>query len=136
MSVLVDTGVFFAAADVDEPRHAECAQLLLKQRGGLLTTAAVVAETSWLIEDRLGPDAEATFLAMIVNNVGVVELTSRDYRRCIELIGAYSDMGLGLVDASIIAAAERLTITMVATLNHRDFRVVRPSHCETLDLVP
>lgn len=135
-AVLVDTGVFYAAADLDEPRHSDCAGLLLEHRGSLLTTAAVVAETAWLIEDRLGPRAEAAFLTMVVNNVDVVELTSRDYRRCIELIGTYSDLGLGLVDASIIAVAERLTITTVATLNHRDFRVVRPVHCDTLDLVP
>lgn len=89
-----------------------------------------------MIEDLLGPHAEAAFLTMIVNNVDVADLTSSDYRRCIELIDTYSDLGLGLVDASIVAVAERLTITTVATLNQRDFRVVRPVHRDTLDLVP
>ena len=39
-------------------------------------------------------------------------------------------------DASIIAIAERRNVTQVATLNHRDFAVVRPAHCDTLELVP
>lgn len=136
MSILVDTGIFVAAADADEPRHADCARVLVEHRGRLVTTAPVVAETAWLIEDRLGPLAEAKFVNMVVNDVRVADLAQRDYRRCEELIRTYADMGLGLVDASIVALAERLTITTVATLNHRDFRVVRPSHCDVLELVP
>lgn len=108
MSVVVDTGVFVSAADTDEPRHADCAGQLTTHRGQLVTTAAVVAETAWLIEDRLGPAAEARFLTMVINDVRVVDLTKVDYQRCIELIDRYADMGLGLVDASIVAIAERL----------------------------
>jgi hypothetical protein len=36
----------------------------------------------------------------------------------------------------MIAIAERLGLTRIATLNHRDFRVVRPSHCDAFELVP
>lgn len=136
MTVLVDTGVFVSAADGDEPRHGECSGVLTSRRGQLLTTAPVVAETAWLIEDRLGPAAEACYLTMVINDLRVVDLTTVDYRRCIELIHNYADMGLGLVDASVVAVAERLTVTTVATLNHRDFRVVRPAHCDAFELVP
>ena len=136
MSVIVDTGVFVSAADTDEPRHGDCAGVLTGHRGQLVTTAAVLAETAWLIEDRLGPPAEARFLTMALNDIRIVDLTRSDYQRCIELIDRYADMGLGLVDASIVAVAERLTITTVATLNHRDFRVVRPAHCDAFELAP
>lgn len=136
MSVVVDTGVFVSAADTDEPRHADCAGQLTGHRGQLVTTAAVVAEAAWLIEDRLGPAAEARFLTMVINEVRVVDLTKADYQRCIELIDRYADMGLGLVDASIVAVAERLGLTTIATLNQRDFRVVRPAHCDAFELVP
>lgn len=136
MSVIVDTGVFVSAADTDEPRHADCSVVLTGNRGQLVTTAAVVAETAWLIEDRLGPAAEARFLTMVLNDVRVVDLTRTDYQRCIELIDRDADMGLGLVDASIVAVAERFGLTTVATLNHRDFRVVRPAHCDAFELAP
>ena len=128
--------MFVSAADTDEPRHGDCAGQLTSHRGELVTTAAVVAETAWLIEDRLGPAAEARFLTMVINDVHVVDLTRVDYLRCIELIDRYADLGLGLVDASIIAVAERQGHTTIATLNHRDFRVVRPAHCDTFELVP
>ena len=32
--------------------------------------------------------------------------------------------------------AERLKVTTIATLNHRDFTVVRPAHCEAFELLP
>lgn len=53
-----------------------------------------------------------------------------------ELIETDADMGLGLVDASVVAIAEGLRITTVATLNRRDFTVVRPGHGEALELIP
>lgn len=136
MAVLLDTGVFVSAADSDEARHADCASVLSSNRDHLITTAAVVAEAAWMIEDRLGAAAEARFLQMIVNDVRVIDLARVDYLRCIELIESYADMGLGLVDGSIVAIAERHGITVIATLNHRDFRVVRPAHCDAFELVP
>jgi predicted nucleic acid-binding protein len=45
-------------------------------------------------------------------------------------------MGLGLVDASIVTVAENLTVHVIATLNDRDFRVVRPRHVKAFELIP
>ncbi len=59
-----------------------------------------------------------------------------DYARCIELIETYADLGLGLVDASMVTVAENLGVKTVATLNRRDFTVVRPRHVDALDLIP
>ena len=39
------------------------------------------------------------------------------------------------VDASVVAASERLGITDVATLDRRHLGVVRPSHVEALTIV-
>ena len=65
-----------------------------------------------------------------------MDLTLADWERCIELIDTYADLGLGLVDGSVVAVAERLGINTIATLNHRDFTVVRPAHCDVFDLIP
>lgn len=43
---------------------------------------------------------------------------------------------LGVVDAAVIAMAERLNVATVATLNRRDFAVVRPRHVKALTLLP
>jgi predicted nucleic acid-binding protein len=99
--------------------------------------APVVAETAWMIESRLGPAAEARFLGLVTEGqLEVADLSLDDYRRCVELIETYADMGLGLVDASVITIAERLGITTIATLNRRDFNVVRPRHIETFEQIP
>jgi len=137
MAVLVDTGVFVSAADTDEPRHAACAQLLRAHRGELVVAAPVVPETAWLIESRLGPAAEVRFLRLVTSGeLHVVDLTLIAYQRCIDLIEAYADMGLGLVDASLVATAETRGITTIATLNTRDFHVVRPAHTDAFTLLP
>ena len=53
-----------------------------------------------------------------------------------ELVMTYSSLPLGTTDASVIAVAERLNLTDVATLDRRHFTVVRPSHVDALTLLP
>ena len=134
--LLIDTGIFVSAGDRSEPRHVECAALL-RARTDLAVTPPVIAEASWLIEDRLGAAAEARFLRSVTSARFTIEdLTPVDYQRAIELIESYSDLGLGFVDASIVAIAERLNLDSIATLNRRDFAVVRPAHRNAFVLVP
>ena len=137
MTIIVDTGVLLAAADADDADHEQCAGLLRTHRGQLRVPAPVVPECSWQVEHHLGPNAEARFLRLITTGeLKVIDLTIADYTRCIDLIEIYADLGLGLVDASVIAVAENLAVPTVATLNRRDFTVVRPLHVAALDLIP
>lgn len=134
--LIVDTNVLLAAADTSTSDHGRCAALL-DGRTDLFVTTPVASESAWMIESRLGPRAEAAFVASIaLGEVGLIELTVVDWSRCAELIETYADLGLGLVDASVIAVAERLRLGTVATLNHRDFAVVRPAHVPAFELVP
>jgi len=41
-----------------------------------------------------------------------------------------------LVDASVVAIAERTATTTIATFNHRDFRDVRPRPYPAFELIP
>lgn len=45
-------------------------------------------------------------------------------------------MALGTVDASVIAAAERIGITTIATLDRRPVSAVRPRPVEAFTLPP
>ena len=135
--ILVDTGVLLAAVNSKDQHHRESADLLDAHVGQLVTPATVVAETSWMIESLVGPAAKAAFVSSVAEGqLGVEGLGADDYRRCAALMEQYADLGLGLVDASVVTIAERLNLTTVATLNQRDFRVVRPRHCEAFELVP
>lgn len=136
--IVVDTGVVYAVADRDDGDHQACDDLLSSHPASdLLIPTPVIVEASWLIESRLGPAAEAAFLRSV--NAGElirVDLEEADWERTVELVETYADLGLGVVDASVISVAERLHITTLATLNHRDFRVVRPRHVEAFELLP
>src|SRR5207244_1314387 len=56
-------------------------------------------------------------------------------RRAMELDDRYADLGLGLVDASIVVLAEDLGIRRIATRDVRHFGTVRLRGGKTLDLV-
>lgn len=121
--LLVDTNIWLAAADRRSEHHGGCAELVRPHRGELASTVPVIAETSWLILDRLGAAARGVFLQLIARGrLEPVDLTGGDWQRCPELITTFADLRLDLMDASIVAVAERLTLTEIATLNHRDFR--------------
>ena len=49
-----------------------------------------------------------------------------DVRRAAEPVRTYGDLPLGTTDATVIALAERLEVTEIATLDRRRFTVVRP----------
>lgn len=90
-----------------------------------------------MIESRLGTEAESAFVAAIAaGTIVVIDLTRPLYQRCVELIDTYADLGLGLVDASLVVAAEHHNETRIATLNYRDFTVVRPNHVDAFTLLP
>jgi uncharacterized protein len=59
-----------------------------------------------------------------------------DWLRIAELVSRYRDLPLGTVDASVVAAAERLGITEIATLDRRHFSIVRPVHTGSFELLP
>lgn len=88
--------------------------------------------------DRLGgPAREAGFLSGVAEGAfEPVDLTAADYERMAELVAQYDDLRLGTTDASVIALAERLGITEIATLDRRHFTAVRPRHIEAFTLLP
>lgn len=135
--LLVDTNVWLAAADRSSRQHSACAQLLAIHAGELASTVPVVAETAWLLLDRSGPAAQQGFLATITSRqLDVIDLVSADWQRTLELVVTYSDLALDFIDASTITVAERLNQTVIATLDERDFRTVRPAHTDAFELLP
>ncbi len=62
--------------------------------------------------------------------------TTADLERCVELQRTYADLRVGVVDASVLAAVERLGEPKLATLDHRHFGTMRPRHVDALELLP
>jgi hypothetical protein len=103
----------------------------------LVVPALVLAELDYWCARRLPGRAWLVFLDDVLAGVYRVEPPSAvDLARCRVLQARYSDLMLGVVDASVIALAERLGESSIATLDQRHFRAVRPAHVETLSLLP
>ena len=80
----------------------------------------VLGEIGYLLESRVGPQAEVTFLKSFGSDgFQIAELEEQDIRRMAELVETYIDLPLGMVDAAVIAIAERLRLTEIATLDQR-----------------
>jgi predicted nucleic acid-binding protein len=127
----------YAYVDEDDRHHQACLDLLLTHRGPLLVPTLVVTEVAYLIETRLGPEAEVRFLGDLASGDFASEpVAAADWLRMAALVWEYRDLPLGTVDASVVAAGERLDISQVATLDRRHFSVVRPSHAPAFELLP
>ncbi|CAM3245858.1 PIN domain-containing protein [Nocardioides dubius] len=138
--VLFDTAPIVAAAFRSEDHYARCVELFtgLRLAGRrLLLPATVAAEVGYLLDRLGGPAREAGFLHGVADGAfELAELTTSDYARMAELVLQYDDMHLGTTDASIVALAERLGVTEIATLDRRHFTAVRPRHVATFSLLP
>lgn len=96
----------------------------------------VITEVVYLLGTRLGVDPEVRFLGdLAAGNLIVERVAASDWLRIAELVMQYGDLPLGTVDASVIAAAERLGAHDIATLDRRHFTIVQ-SNIGVLNLLP
>jgi uncharacterized protein len=97
----------------------------------------VVTEVTYLLRTRCGWEPEVRFLGELAAGNFVLEPPrAPDLLRIAELVARYRDLPLGTVDASIVAAAERLDVSELATLDRPDFGAVRLRHIPALTLLP
>jgi uncharacterized protein len=138
--IICDTGPLVAAALSNDSYHLACVALfndLHADGSKIVVPATVAAEVGYLLNREAGPRVESLFLRSIADgDFTAVDLTAEDYTRMAELVVKYGSLPLGTTDASVVALAERLKITEVATLDRRHFNVVRPAHVSTLTLLP
>lgn len=135
--LILDTGPIYAAAAKSDRNHPACVELLTKSTRPLLVPELVVTEVSYLMCDRIGPHAELAFGRSIAAGELVVEpVIETEWSRIEELMEQYLDLPLGMVDASVVALAERHGASEIATLDHRHFTVVRPRHIPSFTLLP
>jgi uncharacterized protein len=129
--------VFVAIADGKDPNHAACVELIASSDEEFRTIAMVLAEAGYLIDRQLGPTTEADVYRAAANGEFIVEeLGLADWERVAELTESYADNDLGGTDSGLVAVAERLGITTIATIDHRHFRVIRPKHIQAFNIVP
>lgn len=141
--ILCDTGPLVAAFNKADTDHARCVEFLMENWSRLVIPSLAMTEVCHLLADpqrRGRPGLAAEFCAAIAEDeLRVIEVTPYDYQRMAELLATYASLRLQVVDACVVALAERLDLHEVAALDRRDFQVVAPRHLpkgERLKLLP
>jgi predicted nucleic acid-binding protein len=136
MTVIADTGFVVAVAITSDDDHESCVQVY-KQHRDIYLPQSTLTEIGHLLVKAGGNRAMGYFLTNVPRmKYKLVSLEDADVKRAGELLIKYADSRVDFVDASIVAVAERLDITRILTLDQRDFRIIRPRHCEYFELLP
>ena len=96
----------------------------------------VIAEVTYLLGTRLGVDPEVRFLGdLAAGNLIAEPVAASVCLRIAELVARDAHIPVRTVDASVIAAAERLGTNDIATLDRRHVTVAQ-SNLGVLNLLP
>jgi predicted nucleic acid-binding protein len=122
LSILLDTGIVYAYYDRDDRWHARARALVQREQRGLILPSPVIPEVDHLLGHRLGAKSRQTFHAGIIEGYYLVADLPRDgYARVAEVNRRFDELGLGFVDAAVVALAESLGLRRVATTDRRHF---------------
>lgn len=106
--------------------HAPAASWFRDFRGQLLTTEAVVAETAYFLGSRPALLKPALLWLQRLRGVEMIKVESPgDYARVAAILEQYASLPCDYADASLIELAERTGVTVIATIDQRDFSVYR-----------
>lgn len=124
--IIADTGAIIALLDRDD-RHHQTLRTLFEERPEVWVLPwAILAEVDYLAQTQLGAHVQRAFLGDLASGGYRVDWgMESDLRRARDVCNQYRDLALGLVDAVVIAVAERRRAEAIATLDLRHFAVVR-----------
>ena len=123
--IVVDTGAMLALLDASEDSHAVVKDLYDENPDGWILPWAILPEVDYLVAAHLGVKAQDVFLADLADGAFSVEWgRDEDLAVARRIHTRYRSLRIGLVDAVVIATAERLKTDAIATLDLRHFAAV------------
>ena len=124
--IVADTGAIVALLDADDRHHEALVRLFESDPAEWVLPWAILPEVDYLVSRHLGVHTADAFMRDVIDGAFAVEWGHEDdLRRASELRTQYATLELGLVDSVVAAMAERLRARAVATLDLRDFAVLR-----------
>lgn len=123
--IVADTGAIVALIDADDKHHEALVELYEEDPGAWVLPWAILPEVDHLLHRYLGARVAQAFLGDVANSAFHVEFgNDADFQRAHELCEQYASLELGMVDAVVIAIAERMRASAIATLDLRDFGAI------------
>jgi predicted nucleic acid-binding protein len=123
--IVADTSAMLALIDGRDRHHAVMREIYRSDPRGWVLPWAILGELDYMLTRELGRKVAATFLSDLADGGFVVEHgMPGDLRRARDLDRRHAALGMGLVDAVVMAVAERLEAEAIATLDQRHFGAV------------
>lgn len=124
--IVADTGAVVALVDADDRHHRALRASFEEDADAWILPWAILPEVDYLLATHVGVRAQQAFMADLANGAYRVEWgKDADLERARELNVRYRSLRLGLVDAAVMAVAERLGAESIATLDLRHFGAVK-----------
>jgi predicted nucleic acid-binding protein len=137
MALVLDTGVLYAALDASDPDHGRCADLLERATEDLLVPAPVLVELDYWVRKFASAEAWLAFMERVVDGAfGVYRLDDGELLAAAKIQARYPEVRLGFVDAAVFVTCESLSESKVATLDRRQFCVLRTDDGRALEILP
>ena len=125
MIVVVDTGALLALLDRTDRHHDALRAEFEGNRDRWILPWAILPEVDYLIAAELGSTVQHAFLQDLAEGLYHVDFGDPgDLSMAFAFNKRYHSLKLGLVDGCVLAAAERLRATAIATLDLRHFAAV------------
>ena len=136
MTSVADTGFVVAMMNERDTWREACLSIY-QQESTIFLPNSTLTEIAYLLAREGGNLHVANFLAKLPRmKFEIITLETTHFQRTAELLRQYADSRVDYVDATVVAVAEQLQITRVLTLDHRDFQIIRPRHCDYFELLP
>lgn len=124
--IVADTGAIVALLDSSDRHHAAVVAYFDATGADWLLPWAILPEVDYLASKYCGSRTALAFAADVRDGHFRVDFAAdKDLPRAVRLMEQYADLGLGLVDAVVLAQAERHKAAVVVTLDRRHFSAVR-----------
>ena len=121
-SIVIDAGPLIALFDRDDLHHSRAVEFVRGQRDRLITNLPVLTEAVFVL--RFSVEAQRDLLWWAHRSLDIDRSTPDDLPRIITLFEKCRDMPADFADVSIVAMAERLDVSRVASVD-RDFAIYR-----------
>ncbi len=135
--ILTDTGPLVALVNRNDPNHRRCLDVTKQLPAApLITTWPCFTEAMYLVFQAGGYPAQAELWRWrTAGRLSLHEFTANEVDQMAVLMEKYKDRPMDLADASLVVAAERLTMRQVFTLDS-DFHIYRLSDGSALECIP
>lgn len=137
MTLIADTSYLYALYNEYDIKHQVADLFASSTSEEMLIPCVALPELTYLFMRDVGYRGVEMFFAHFKDmSPQLVPIVPEDVHKIHEITETYASAEFDIVDCCIMALAERLQITRIATFDRRDFSIFRPRHCDFLELLP